>query len=184
MATRTEPIRFIKGMFLHFRTERSMAKYNFKTTITAKERKYIEMYNSLCKTDDDAKLLGLILAHDGYYFQTAPMDMCERILKEYNTFFEESYPFKKLLTETENFDILNFMKDGLNGSPALQAYKSKFINPIEFALLLDSTHCDEGWTSLHWRMEKQKINKLREALLSLASYRLLLSKTKDFFKQL
>lgn len=183
-----EPLQYIKGYYIHFRNKGSMEKYNYISKIAPSERKHIEMYKKLCESEDEARLLGIVMGFTGVYYQAATVQQCKFLLKKWKDWFirtaKYECPLEDLIKSTD-YDMIDIMTETTTstGCTAFKLYKQNVMNFIEFCLLLDCfPEFELRWKSLSWRLEKQHLDKAKEALKSLSSYRGFVDKTIEYFK--
>ena len=107
-----EPLQYIKGYYIHFRNKRSMEKYNYISKIAPSERKFIEMYNKLCPSEEEARLLGIVMGFTGVYYQAATIQQCKYLLKTWKDWFiktaKAEFPLEDLIKSTD-YDIIDIM---------------------------------------------------------------------------
>lgn len=155
-------ISIIKGVRLSLAGSQDLSRYKFKTKTT--ERFNYHFLEKVCKNEHDARLLGAGLFWEKVYHTDLEESQCNRILHEWKWRYEKPSSILSDVDISTPNDISVLIKESSVGPTLLNLVNQKQIHPITFCYIDKLTGCSIKWTSLNWKLSKQKFEMLQKVV--------------------
>ena len=162
MHSANEIISIIKGVRLSLTGGADLSKYNFKTKVNEKFGYYF--LDKICKTEHDARLLGAGLFWEKIYHTDITPETCSRILEEWKWRYEKPSSVLSDISIESIEDLKTLLKETVAGPALLNYVNQKRIHPITFCYIDKLTKCSLKWSSLNWKLSKQKFEMLEKVV--------------------
>lgn len=161
--TESEIVSVLNGVRLTIEGKRDLSKFNYK--VRESEKYSFPWLPSLIDGSHlRARLLGCALSWEGIYHTQIRKEQCEKLLFEWADRYDRPIRIFEELNIDTSSELIQLVKETSDWAQLLKLVSTKKIHPITFCYIDSLTNASSKWTTLRWKISKQRFNSIKKVV--------------------